>query len=122
MKQLNQHIAAFLILLITAGGYANLKNMHFHILPNGQIVAHSHFYDDIGSEGKGHFHSENEFNFFNLLDKIFNIAILPENCSVNIKFVYKHFFSDSVSCKSLLKNIFTQERAPPAFSLYIQFQ
>lgn len=42
----------------------SIVNMHVHVLPDGVVVRHSHFYNHNSEDGKQHNHGEKEVSYY----------------------------------------------------------
>jgi hypothetical protein len=85
---------SFIAFLITVS-----LTRHYHILPNGRIVAHSHFVNQASSDNKNnnkHTHTEKEFSLYQQINKI--SEVITHHYEIKVSDVSKIYVTNSYSC------------------------
>jgi hypothetical protein len=112
-KRIVQLVTVFVIFGITSLLVNNIFFLHFHILPNGETVYHTHPYSQADeSDGTSHTHTKEELT---LIDSVthpyFTLSEVSFGCDCNIQSIeYINPFPSFVSFKQItLPNL----RGPP---------
>ncbi len=122
-KNYYSFVIGILILVLTCLQVTYYINLHIHVLADGRIITHSHFYKDgntAGSKTKGDKNSKEDFKTIIYLHSIFPVIL--KNSSIS--FVQSRkitFYSHPQQLRQILNKInIYLVRAPPPFLFYNQ--
>lgn len=92
--------------------FNNQTNKHVHILPNGQIITHSHPFSKDSQDGK-HTHTAKEFSLFAGVFNTFSSEAASFALSITLLFFVeiKHF--EFIQTTSNPHSFYKANRAPP---------
>jgi hypothetical protein len=92
-------------------------NKHYHILPSGEVIIHSHFAGDSSTKaGESHSHSEEELQLLNLIGNPETLIVLILLGIVFLLFAKKQSleFFDEVY-RDFKRRFFLHNKAPPVY-------
>lgn len=92
--------------------FNNQTNKHVHVLPNGQIITHSHPFSKDSHDGK-HTHTAKEFSLFASVFNTFSSEVVSFTFAFTLLFFVeiKHF--EFIQTTSNPHSFYKSNRAPP---------
>lgn len=113
---IKNYLAIALLGIVALLTLNNALFVHWHTLPNGNIVVHSHpFSEPLQSDGsQGHQHSKIEFNFLDSLLLLFAVGLIAFALKA-LLFAEIHFTNYSPTFLSLSPLSLTNKAPPVCF-------